>query len=314
MLHSKACFHTNMKLLNTIFFATVCFLFICSGKASAKYTPANEGISAAYKFMQDTLVKGNVFDEYGRPLSGVSVSVKKSNITATTDPDGLFEINAPSAATLVFVHPDYRIEETRIAGSKSVTATLVKKYLHYVDSVDVLYETRNKEKILGAVSTIYTNQLTTTPSPLYAYSFAGRLPGLYTQQTRGWVNTSTTSTFESGFLGSFPTEGLQGSLGPNDNTEIFMRLRGQSPITIIDGVQRDIYSLNPENIESVSVLKDALSTIMLGMRGSRGVILVTTKKPLPGKPHVSFTAQARAAISTKSSRCGSSISICLSIQ
>ncbi len=72
----------------------------------------------------------------------------------------------------------------------------------------------------------------------------------------------------------------------------FLRLRGQSPVTLIDGVQRDIFTIDPENIESVSVLKDGFSTIMLGMRGSRGAILVTTKKPIAGTPHVSFTAEA----------------------
>src|SRR3546814_21176826 len=68
-------------------------------------------------------------------------------------------------------------------------------------------------------------------------------------------------------------------------------LRGMRPVTIIDGVQRDISSIAPENIESITLLKDALSTILLGQRSSRGVLLVTTKRALPGGPHVSFTAQ-----------------------
>src|SRR3546814_115107 len=78
---------------------------------------------------------------------------------------------------------------------------------------------------------------------------------------------------------------------PTDNSEIMASLRGMRPVTIIDGVQRDISSIAPENIESITLLKDALSTILLGQRSSRGVLLVTTKRALPGGPHVSFTAQ-----------------------
>ncbi|RZJ45042.1 MAG: SusC/RagA family TonB-linked outer membrane protein, partial [Chryseobacterium sp.] len=66
---------------------------------------------------------------------------------------------------------------------------------------------------------------------------------------------------------------------------------GQAPLTIIDGVQREIYSLDPESIASVSILKDALSTVLLGQNSSRGALLVTTKLPQPGAPHLSFTAE-----------------------
>ena len=149
-----------------------------------------------------------------------------------------------------------------------------------------------RQKYWVLLISIYTNQLTSTPASLYAYALAGRLPGLYAQQTRGWESTNNTGLLQQDVDGLYYPSNSKGLKGPNDNTEINLTLRGQTPVTIVDGVQRDIYTIDPENIESVSVLKDALSTILLGQRSSRGVVLVTTKKPVSGKPHISFTAQS----------------------
>lgn len=190
-----------------------------------------------------------------------------------------------------------RLSAQQPAGAQRTkdTAIFLQPVRHYLSApakVDVLYGTRSADNILGSMSSVYTNQLTSTPASLYAYALAGRLPGLYTQQTRGWVSTNTAAvTYTDAIFGEFPTSGTVGSKGPSDNTEINLLLRGQAPVTIVDGVQRDIYTIDPENIESVSVLKDALSTILLGVRSSRGVILVTTKKPLTGPTRLSFTAQ-----------------------
>lgn len=164
------------------------------------------------------------------------------------------------------------------------------------DTLNVLYGSKPAAGNLQSVSAIYTGQLTTTPAPLYTYALTGRMPGLQTQQISGWPLKD----------GLFPEdvnphllpvdqryEMLVGRPGePTDNAEIMLSLRGQRPVTIIDGVQRDISSIPPENIESITLLKDALSTILLGQRSSRGVLLVTTKRAEPGGPYISFTGQA----------------------
>lgn len=236
-------------------------------------------------------ISGTVLDDYGHPLSAVTVSAANAQAVLTDD-DGAFKINASTGTILTFTHPLFYRAIRKIDSIGNYTIKLEKNILPQIQNIDVLYESKKQDKILGSVSTIYTGQLTTTPAPLYAYALAGRMAGLYTQQTRGWVNTSTSSTSSTdGVFGTFPTDNTKGSKGPNDNTEINLRLRGQTPVTIIDGVQRDIYTIDPENIESISVLKDGLSTILLGQRSSKGVLLVTTKKPLVGEPHVSFTAQ-----------------------
>ncbi len=268
--------------------AVVILLIIITGSIDL-----NAGIYK-YNFIRnalDSTVKGTVLDEYGHPLSGVTIAGKGSLSSVVSDNTGSFEISISRGATLVFTHSKYNTTEVRVADSEPIVIKLNMRYLQTPSQIDVLYETRDENKILGSVASIYTPQLTTTPAPLYAYALAGRLPGLYTQQTRGFASTGLSPITSSGDFGQFPTSQGRGVTGPNDNTEIFLRLRGQSPVTIIDGVQRSIYTVNPENIESISVLKDALSTILLGVNSSRGVVLVTTKKPLAGTPHVSFTAQ-----------------------
>jgi len=91
--------------------------------------------------------------------------------------------------------------------------------------------------------------------------------------------------------GSLPSEAVKYSSNFSDNAEINYNLRGQQPVTIIDGIQRDIYSLDPEDIESISVSKDALSALLLGQKSSRGILQITTKKGIAGPPRISFTAQ-----------------------
>lgn len=266
--------------------AFIIYLLILAGSFSSKANPCNTNPKYC---IADTLIKGLVMDDYGHPLSGAKISVKNSTNFVNSDEDGKFEINAIRGARLLLSYPGFDPKEIVTGADKTLIIKMVRSFLQPADTLNMLFERKDAGTNLSSVATIYTNQIKTTMAPSYAYSLAGRFPGLYTEQLRGFTNSNTTSLIESNFLGNFPTS--QGLTGPNDNTEILLRLRGQTPVTIIDGVQRDIYSLDPENIESISVLKDALSTILLGVNSSRGAILITTKRPLKGSPHVSFTAQ-----------------------
>jgi hypothetical protein len=168
---------------------------------------------------------------------------------------------------------------------------LLDTYLQSPEKVDVLYGTESSSAILGSISTVYTNQLTTTPASLFVYALPGQLPGLYTQQVAGFAPFGTSALNFSLFGFNFVSNSSHNNT-TTDNNEINLTVRGQRPITMIDGVQREISSLDPESIESVSVLKDALSTILLGVNSSRGIILVTTKKAEAGSPRISFTAES----------------------
>jgi TonB-linked SusC/RagA family outer membrane protein len=254
----------------------------------------------SYAAMRDTtvrqgnkspdLVTGTVIDQYVRGIKDVKVFIKGDKTFVTTDENGHFNINAPAGSVLVFQAPNYYTNEAPIEDNKVLTVRLTESYLQSPNKIDVLYGTQSTESVLGAISTVYTNQLTTTPASLYVYALPGQLPGLYTSQTSGFTTFSTTALSVSSFGSNYVQSTSQNNRS-NDNSEISLNLRGHTPVTIIDGVQRDISSIDPESIESISVLKDALSSMLLGINSSDGILLVTTKKAQAGRTLISFTTE-----------------------
>ncbi len=265
---------------------------------------------------QNITVAGQVLDDYGRPLKGAIITVKGLSNKAISNGSGMFSIASAMFGTLVITHPMFDVAEVKVKNNKELVVKLTDRYLHSftsVEAVDIatdtvvisnitqpkqelLYESRMPEKIISAVSTVYGNQLSTTPASLYLYALPGRLAGLNVNQSGGFYSARTSGLTDVDiFVGNIPKN--NSGTGPTDNSEFNVQLRGhggsfgQAPLSIVDGVQREIYSLDPESIESVSVLKDALSTILLGQNSSRGALLVTTKIPQAGAPHLSFTAE-----------------------
>ncbi|WP_164849915.1 SusC/RagA family TonB-linked outer membrane protein [Mucilaginibacter limnophilus] len=242
-----------------------------------------------YSTAADT-IKGIVFDEFDREIKGVKITnTDNASATAVSGADGKFTIDGVVGNSLLFNHPDYNVVKQKVKGD-SLSVRLVKTYLKQPDTIDVLYGKISAGNNLGAIATIYTNQITTVPATIFPYALAGRLPGMYATQTSGYRSVNQTDALTGTFVGSIPTS--TGLPEPSDNNEFNLTLRGQNgPVTVIDGVQREFSSLEFENIESISVLKDALSTILLGQRSSKGILLITTKKPVAGPPRISFTAQ-----------------------
>jgi TonB-linked SusC/RagA family outer membrane protein len=242
-------------------------------------------------------ITGIVVNQDANPLKGVEVSVKETRLTVMTDAAGHFTLSASAGNTLRFTMPGYYVKEVSVA-QDSLTVQLLNSYLQSPDKINVLYGTQDVASQLGSISTIYTNQLTTTPASLFVYALPGQMAGVYTQQQSGFTSFNTTALSTSSF-GKNIVNASAHNLFTNDNNQLGISVRGQGsslnntgPITVIDGVQREISSLDPESIESVSVLKDALSTILLGVNSSRGVLLITTKRPEAGKPRISFTAES----------------------
>jgi TonB-linked SusC/RagA family outer membrane protein len=236
-------------------------------------------------------VTGTVINKEGKTLKNVKISVKGNANFITTDDNGHFELSAPVGSVLVFKIPNYNVSETTIGENKNITVQLIDTYIQRPDNVDVLYGSQSSESVLGSISSMYTNQITPTTASSDLYALPGQLPGLYTLQTAGFPAFNITpNTTANGFAlaGNTANEDTRFS----NNTEFTLSLRGQTPVVIIDGIQRDIYSIDPESIASISVLKDALSSILLGINSSNGILLVTTKKAEVGKPSISFTADA----------------------
>jgi TonB-linked SusC/RagA family outer membrane protein len=156
------------------------------------------------------------------------------------------------------------------------------------DTLDTPYGAVPKERYLGAASTVYSDKLTQTLSPSILPALAGRMPGLFIYQNYGAIQHRTDASATSDLAGWIP---VWGTGNYSDNSQFSIGLRNTSPVVLVDGVERELFQLDPETIESVSVQKDALSSLLMGMRSSRGMMVITTKKPQTTGFQLSFTAR-----------------------
>ena len=178
-------------------------------------------------------------------------------------------------------------------GLLCIAAVALKAQDAPIDSVD-----HTKSNTLGASSTVYTNDLIKYQSATILTGLQGRLKGLNVSPFRGMQLLRTDANTKSDIVGAIPNVG-GGIYG--DNSEFLISARGQSPVAIVDGVERDPYSIDPEAIESVTIQKDALSNMFLGMRSSRGALIITTKNPdAKGGFHLSLTGKFGISSALKS--------------
>lgn len=206
-------------------------------------------------FAQDQRISGQVSDEKGETLIGVSVKVKGASTGTTTDNNGAFSLNAPTNATLQFSYIGFNPKEVALNGQKTIKVTLTEASSQLTELVVVGYGTQKKSQVATAVGSIQGDAIAErgTVSPIQAVQ--GQLAG---------VDISAGS----------------GRSGASFNVQIRGQnsLAGGQPLYVVDGViVSDISFLNPQDIAKMDVLKDAASTAIYGSRGSNGVILVTTK-------------------------------------
>ena len=220
-------------------------------------------------------VSGTVLDKTTNdPLIGVSVVVKGvANAGTITDMDGKFTLKLPYAeAPLVFSYLGYQPQEIVPGAKKELTVLLQEDTKALQEVVVVGYTKQRKETMIGSVATITTKDLTQSPTANINNALAGRLPGLIVNQYAG------------------------GEPGV-DQSELFIRGKAtygnQSAIVIVDGIERDMSYLAPDEIETFTILKDASATAAYGIRGANGVIVITTKR---GKAAEKATVNLKASI------------------
>lgn len=210
-------------------------------------------------FNLDLLVTGRVTDENGEGISSASVTVKGSNIGTTTNANGNYSITLPdnlTGAILVFSIVGYENQEVVVSGRQTINITLKKLDKVLEDVVVVGYGTQRRSSVTGAVDGISSKAIEGKPVANVLQALQGASPNLIIQQRN----------FEPGQGVNLNVRGL-GTLG--DNT----------PLVVIDGIPGgDINLLNPNDIENVSILKDAGSAAIYGSRSANGVILITTRK------------------------------------
>ncbi|MDE1192991.1 MAG: SusC/RagA family TonB-linked outer membrane protein [Arachidicoccus sp.] len=255
---------------------------------------------------------GAVVDDWGKPLSQVSIVNNNGVSLSETDDQGRFNLPQNNNQYLYAIHTGFDKALIHI-NQKNVVFRMHQSYLseyrirHNIiydynpdtligGKLKVLYGDENESDFLGTISTTYGSEINNTPAPQYTYALPGRLAGLSVIQQQGFYLPSLNSqTIQDVFVGNIPNN--KSGAGPTDNNQFTIQMRGhagsagQSPVVIIDGVQRELYSLDPEEIQSVSVLKDPLSNILLGQNSSRGALVVTTLQPKIGKPHLTFSAE-----------------------
>lgn len=217
-------------------------------------------------------LSGTVRDKANLPLVGVSVVEKGTSNGIATDPDGKFKIQLKSQnSTLQFSMIGYVKQEINI-GNHNVVDIVLSEDLEELDEVVIVaFGSQKKVSITGSISNISSETLKMAPVSNVTNAMAGRIPGLMVKQSSGKPGSDEATILIRG-RATF-------------NSDI-------SPLVLVDGVERSFGNIDANEIESVSVLKDASATAVYGVRGANGVILVTTKRGFSGKPSISATSSA----------------------
>lgn len=223
-----------------------------------------------------TKVTGTVLDEEGEPLISASVYLKGNRAMATvTDVDGHFMLNVPNLnSTLTVEYVGYTPQDVALNGQSDVTVTLVTDTQVLDEMVVIGYGQAKKATLTGSVSAVGAKELLKAPMQSMSNLLAGKASGMTTLQQSG----------QPGY----------------DGAQIIIRgvsgFSAASPLVLVDGVERDMNLVNPNDVESVSVLKDAAAAIY-GIKGANGVILITTKKG-SGAPKISYAGSVSAIKNT----------------
>lgn len=224
-------------------------------------------------------ITGQITDQQtGKPLFGVSVSEKNGLNGASTSSDGKFSITAPANSTLVISSVGYVTVEISVHNRTVINSTISKDNTALNEVIVVGYGKEKKVNVIGSIATISGKEITSAPVSSVSNALAGRLPGAIIQQRSGEPGSDGASILIRGIstLGnSSPLVIIDGIPGRDVNTN---QLSNDYGTQTIDGsAGRDLNSINPEDIESISILKDA-SAAIYGARAANGVILVTTKR------------------------------------
>ena len=214
-------------------------------------------------------VSGIVKDPNGQPVLGVTVVVPGTTRGTTTDADGRYTIEAATGETLNFSYIGYKQQTLRVNGQTRIDITLEEDNTSLEEVVVVGYGLQKRRDIVGAVETLSAETLEERngSSMSISRSLQGAIPGLTMTFSDGKPNRAATIRIR----------GAENSIGA-----------GGSALVLVDGVETDMSTVNPDDIESITVLKDASSTAVYGARGTFGVILMTTKAPQKGRAKVTY--------------------------
>jgi TonB-linked SusC/RagA family outer membrane protein len=228
---------------------------------------------------QTIRIEGTVTNPAGEPLAGVTVNEKGTNKTVFTQPNGQYSIQAAANGTLVVSYIGYTTKEIDINNRQQIDISLTGQEQSLEQVVVVGYGTQKRKDLTGAVSSVSGTELAKVPVQNVGQALQGRLAGVQV-------------TMNDGSPGADPTIKIRGGTSISQSNQ---------PLYVIDGVPQTegIGFLDPTDIESVDVLKDASAIAIYGARGGNGVVLITTKQTKPGKVSVNYDGYAGAKHITK---------------
>lgn len=249
---------------------------LCLTSAALPGRANAESSAIVNEVLQSSVVKGVVKDSNGEPLLGVNVLVKGTTIGAVTDIDGNFSFEAPAGCTLVISYIGFESQEVKVKGNAPLNIIL-KEDSEALDEVVVIgYGTQKKVNLTGAVSAVTGEEIAKRPVSNTSTMLQGQMPGLRITSDKGQPGNESVQMRVRG-------QGTYSSAGSN-------------PLVLINGVEGDLATLDPNIIESVSVLKDAASASIYGSRAANGVILITTKNGSEMKERVSVRYNGNFAV------------------
>ena len=218
---------------------------------------------------QDITVSGKVVDPDQLPIPGVTVMIADSQTGTITDLDGNYSLEVPAQAVLEYSCIGYTTQQVNVGGRTLINVVLEESSDVLDEVVFVAYGQQKKESVVAAISAIDATGLRQTPASNLSVALAGRLPGLTVLQRSG---------VPGGESMEFHIRGMS-------------TINGQDPLTLVDGVERDFSALDPREVETITILKDASATALYGVRGANGVIIVTTRRGVAGKPVIDVSVE-----------------------
>ncbi|WP_026809955.1 SusC/RagA family TonB-linked outer membrane protein [Arenibacter latericius] len=222
-------------------------------------------------YAQEIEITGKVISSDGTALPGVNIIQKGTVNGVVTDFDGIYRIRIIEGSNiLVFSYIGFQTLEQPIGDRSEINITLIEEAEQLGEVVIVGFGSQKKETVTGAISSVKTKEVKQSPAANMAITLAGRLPGLTSIQRTGQPGA--------------------------ENVQLLIRGQGtvntQSPLILVDGVERELNFIDPNEVESITVLKDASSTAIFGVKGANGVVLVTTRRGNSEIPEINFSSES----------------------
>lgn len=250
---------------------------------TSESTPTEADVlTASYENDVDPItITGTVLDETNTPLPGVSVIIKGTTIGTATDADGKYTLSVPdlsaTSGILVYSFIGYMSEEVPVNSRTAIDVNLVPDISTLSEVVVVGFGTVKKRDMTGSVASVKTTELILTPTHNAVESMQGRVAGVDITRTSGSPGSSSAITIRG-------NRTIPNPANPQSQTT--------TPLYVVDGIQiplgGDLTNINPNDIESIEILKDASATAIYGAMGANGVVLVTTKKGAEGRTKINY--------------------------